>query len=93
MDALYRYLSRRAQGSAMTPQRFFQGGGGDVVISANPLAGVSQIDAGIMRALAAEIRDPARRSYPLGFRNGGGWCRRSRCSIGPAAPSSSRDAL
>jgi hypothetical protein len=56
MDALYRYLSRRArsEGSAATPQRFVQGGVGDLVISANPLMGFSQIDPEVMAALAAE---------------------------------------
>jgi formylglycine-generating enzyme required for sulfatase activity len=54
MDSLYRYLARRAQGSATTPQRFIQGGVGDLVISANPLAGASQIDQGIVEALADE---------------------------------------
>jgi hypothetical protein len=56
MDALYRYLLRRAryEGIAATPQRFVKGGVGDLVISANPLAGASQIDPGIMAALAAE---------------------------------------
>jgi hypothetical protein len=56
MDALYRYLFRRArsEGAAATPQRFVQGGVGDLVISANPLAGSSQIDPGIAVALAAE---------------------------------------
>jgi hypothetical protein len=55
VDALYRYLFRRArsEGSAATPQRFVQGGVGDLVISANPIAGASQIDPGIMAALAA----------------------------------------
>jgi hypothetical protein len=55
MDALYRYLHRRArsEGAASTPQRFVQGGVGDLVISQNPLAGSSQIDPGIMAALAA----------------------------------------
>jgi len=53
MDALYRYLFRRArsEGSSATPQRFVQGGVGDLVISANPLAGSSRIDPGIMAAL------------------------------------------
>src|SRR5437763_16032879 len=56
MDALYRYLSRRAraEGSAASPQRFVQGGVGDLVISANPLMGSSQIDPEITAALAAE---------------------------------------
>ena len=56
MDALYRYLSRRARAerSAGTPQRFAQGGVGELVISANPLMGFSQIDPEVMAALAAE---------------------------------------
>jgi hypothetical protein len=56
MDALYRYLARRArvEGSVATPQRFVHGGVGDLVISANPLAGSLLIDPGIMAALAAE---------------------------------------
>jgi hypothetical protein len=56
MDALYRYLLRRArsEGIAATPQRFVKGGVGDLVISANPLVGSSQIDPGIMAALATE---------------------------------------
>jgi hypothetical protein len=55
MDALYRYLFRRARsaGSAATPQRFVQGGVGDLVISRNPLAGSAQIDSAIVTALAA----------------------------------------
>jgi hypothetical protein len=55
LDALYRYLFRRAraEGSA-TPQRFVQGSVGDLVISANPLMGSSQIDAGITTALDAD---------------------------------------
>src|SRR5215471_12348192 len=56
MDALYRYLFRRArsEGSPATPQRFVQGGVGDLVISANPLAGSSQIDPETVAALTAE---------------------------------------
>lgn len=56
MDALYRYLFRRArsEGAAATPQRFVQGGVGELVISRNPFAGSSQIDPGIIAALAAE---------------------------------------
>jgi hypothetical protein len=56
MDALYQYLFRRAraEGSIATPQRFVHGGVGDLVISANPLMGSSQIDPGIMTALVAE---------------------------------------
>ena len=55
MDALYRYLCRRArsEGAASTPQRFVQAGVGDLVISANPLAGSSRIDPEIITALAA----------------------------------------
>jgi hypothetical protein len=56
MDALYRYLFRRArsEGSPATPQRFVQGGVGDLVISANPLAGSSQIDPETITALMVE---------------------------------------
>jgi uncharacterized caspase-like protein len=56
MDALYRYLSRRAraEGSAATPQRFVRGGVGDLVISANPLAGSS-------RAKAARLAEDEKR--------------------------------
>lgn len=56
MDALYRYLFRRAraEGAASTPQRFVQGGVGDLVISRNPLAGSSQLDPATLKALAAE---------------------------------------
>jgi hypothetical protein len=56
MDGLYRYLIRRArsEGSAATPQRFVQGGVGDLVISANPLAGSSQIDPAVLSALEAD---------------------------------------
>jgi hypothetical protein len=56
MDALYRYLFRRArsEGSPATPQRFVQGGVGDLIISANPLAGWSQIDPETIAALIAE---------------------------------------
>jgi hypothetical protein len=41
IDALYQYLVRRArsQGAPSTPQRFVQERVGDLVISANPLAG------------------------------------------------------
>jgi uncharacterized caspase-like protein len=58
MDALYRYLFRRAraEGAASTPQRFVQGGVGDLVISRNPLVGASQIDPETLGALAAEDR-------------------------------------
>ena len=56
MDALYRYLFRRArsEGSPATPQRFVQGGVGDLVISANPFIGSSQIDPETIAALIAE---------------------------------------
>ena len=58
MDALYRYLFRRAraEGAASTPQRFVQGGVGDLVISRNPLVGAAQIDPETLKALAAEDR-------------------------------------
>jgi uncharacterized caspase-like protein len=58
MDALYRYLFRRAraEGAASTPQRFVQGGVGDLVISRNPLVSASQIDPETLAALAAEDR-------------------------------------
>ena len=51
MDALYRYLSRRArsEGSAATPQRFVQGGVGDLVISANPLMALRGLIRGFWR--------------------------------------------
>jgi hypothetical protein len=56
MDALYYYLLRRARsaGAAATPQRVAQGGVGDLVISANPLMGFSQIDPEIRAALVAQ---------------------------------------
>ena len=56
MDALYRYLFRRArsEGSTATPQRFVQGGVGDLVISRNPIAGSAKVDPTIMAALGAE---------------------------------------
>ncbi len=56
MDALYHYLFRRARsaGAAATPQRLAQGGVGDLVISANPLMGFSQIDPGIWGRWSAE---------------------------------------
>ena len=56
MDALYRYLFRRAraESSFATPQRFVQGGVGDLIITANPLMGSSQIDPGITAALDAD---------------------------------------
>jgi formylglycine-generating enzyme required for sulfatase activity len=55
IDALYRYLVRRArsEGAPSTPQRFVQEGVGDLVISANPLAGSSRIDSGTIAALEA----------------------------------------
>jgi formylglycine-generating enzyme required for sulfatase activity/uncharacterized caspase-like protein len=55
IDALYRYLFRRAhsEGARSTPQRFVQEGVGDLVISANPRAGSSQIDPKIAKALNA----------------------------------------
>ena len=59
MDALYRYLCRRArsEGAASTPQRFVEAGVGDLVIAANPFAGSSRIDPEILAALtAAEFR-------------------------------------
>ena len=56
LDALYRYLFLRArsEGAASTPQRFVQGGIGDLVIGRIPFAGVSQVDPEIIAALAAE---------------------------------------
>ncbi len=56
MDALHRYLSRRArsEGATATPQRFVSGGVGDLAISANPLAGSSHVDPETIAALAAE---------------------------------------
>jgi len=56
LDALYRYLFLRArsEGAASTPQRFVQGGIGDLVIGRNPFAGLSQVDPEIIAALAAE---------------------------------------
>jgi hypothetical protein len=56
MDAIYRYLYRRARaaGSAATPQRFVRGGVGDLVISRNPLAAGAQVDAATVAALSAE---------------------------------------
>jgi hypothetical protein len=55
MDALYQYLTRRArsEGAPSTPQRFVQGGAGDLVISANPLASSSRIDPGTVADLKA----------------------------------------
>ena len=90
MDALYRYLSRRAraEGSAASPQRFVQGGVGDLVISANPLMGASQIDPGIMAALAAEeFRHAIRRSRRTHAADGRGSHRCGpRCSPPSATP-------
>ena len=90
MDALYRYLSRRAraEGSAASPQRFVQGGVGDLVISANPLMGASQIDPGIMAALAAEeFRHAIRRSRRTHAADGRGSRRCGpRCSPLSATP-------
>lgn len=56
IDALYRYLFRRARsaGAPSTPQRFVQGGVGDLVISHNPAAGLSQVDPATRAALAGE---------------------------------------
>lgn len=56
MDALYRYLFRRArsEGIAATPQRIIQGGVGDPVLSHNPLAGLAQIDPETVAALSSE---------------------------------------
>lgn len=58
IDALYRYLFRRARtaGAAATPQRFVQGGVGDLVISHNPLAGAARIDPAIAAALESADR-------------------------------------
>jgi hypothetical protein len=55
MDALYRYVLRRARGAgaAATPQRFVRGGVGDLIISQNPLASSLQIDAETVAALTA----------------------------------------
>ena len=55
IDALYRYLFRRArsEGAPSTPQRFVQEAVGDLVVSANPLAGSSRIDPDTLAALAA----------------------------------------
>jgi hypothetical protein len=56
MDALHRYLSRRArsEGATATPQRLVSGGAGDLAISANPIAGSSHVDPETIAALAAE---------------------------------------
>jgi formylglycine-generating enzyme required for sulfatase activity len=55
IDALYQHLFRRARsgGAPFTPQRFVQEGVGDLVISANPLAGSSLVNPEIVRALRA----------------------------------------
>jgi formylglycine-generating enzyme required for sulfatase activity len=55
IDALYQYLFRRArsEGAPSTPQRFVQEGVGDLVISANPLAGAARVDPKIAAALDA----------------------------------------
>jgi formylglycine-generating enzyme required for sulfatase activity len=55
IDALYRYLFRRArsEGAPSIPQRFVREGVGDLIISANPLAGSSRIDPGTIAALEA----------------------------------------
>ena len=57
MDALYRYLFRRARsaGATSTPQRFVQGGVGDLVISHNPFAGWSQVDPQTTATLIASL--------------------------------------
>lgn len=56
IDALYRYLFRRARaaGAPATPQRFVQGGVGDLVVARNPLAGAGQIDPATSAALESE---------------------------------------
>jgi Caspase domain len=56
MDALHRYLSRRArsEGATAIPQRLVSGGAGGVAISANPIAGSSHVDPETIAALAAE---------------------------------------
>src|SRR5262249_58601566 len=55
LDAIYRYLFRRARaaGSTATPQRFVRGGIGDLVISHNPFAGNTQIDPATAAALSS----------------------------------------
>jgi formylglycine-generating enzyme required for sulfatase activity len=55
INALYQYLFGRArsEGAASTPQLFVREGVGDLVISANPLAGSSRIDPKIVAALRA----------------------------------------
>ena len=56
IDALYRYLFRRARsvGAPSTPQRFVQGGVGDLIVARNPLAGAGQIDPATSAALESE---------------------------------------
>jgi hypothetical protein len=56
MDALHRYLSRRArsEGSTTTPQRFVSGAAGDLAISTNPAGGASHVDPAIAAALTAD---------------------------------------
>lgn len=83
MDALYRYLFRRAraEGASSTPQRFVQGGVGDLVISRNPLLGASQIDPATLKALAAEdwrLRLGAVAELTLRLRKGGPAARATR---------------
>ncbi|MBV8119923.1 MAG: caspase family protein [Alphaproteobacteria bacterium] len=58
IDALYRYLFRRARaaGAPSTPQRFVQGGIGDLIVSMNPLAGSGQLDPDTVAALASDDR-------------------------------------
>jgi formylglycine-generating enzyme required for sulfatase activity/uncharacterized caspase-like protein len=55
IDALYQYLFRRArsEGAPSTPQRFVREGVGDLVVSANPLAGSARLDPKIVAALGA----------------------------------------
>src|SRR5439155_17767474 len=56
MDALHRYLQRRArsEGAASSPQRFVHGSVEDLAISRNPLAGSSRLDPDSVAALADE---------------------------------------
>lgn len=58
MDALYRYLFRRAkaEGAPATPQRFVHGGVGELVISRNPEAGAANVDPATAEALASDDR-------------------------------------
>ena len=96
MDALYRFLSRRAHGSGMTPQRFFQGGGGDVVISANPLAGPSRLDPEIIADLAADryrTRLGAVHELSLLINQDGATARAARRATGIAAAAPARARL